>query len=114
MAKVNRKMKEEKVSVSYWDFEGKIGDILAMFEDWVEKYGKDARLDWDWYYDEINVELTYQRKETEQEAQKRIEAARKARERRKAKKVKDDAAKEARELKELARLKKKYEESDSS
>ncbi len=108
---IKRKTKEEKAGVELYSLcDGEILKVRKYIDDLIELYGEDAKLDLDWYYDDVNVSVKYLREETEVEAKKRIEAARKARERRKVKKEKDAGVVEAKERKELARLLKKYED----
>lgn len=107
MAKVKRKTKEEQASVDLYSIcDGKLNDVREYLDSLAEQYGEDARLCLDWYYDDVSVCVKYQREETEQEATKRVAAARKARERRKAQKLKKEEAERAM----LAKLKQKYGE----
>ena len=109
-----RKMKEERETLSLYDFDGKLAEVRDFVDSLIEKYGKDARLDndteWDYDCDRSIFYLYHEREETDAEMDKRLKAAEKAKAYRKAQKAKDAAAKEAKELKELARLRKKYGE----
>ena len=105
MANIKRKTKKEKAGASLYDLEGDILKVREYVDSLIKEYGESASLHLDWYYDDVSLYIEYDRIETEAEAKKRVEAARKARERRKAQKLK----KEEQERALLAKLKEKYE-----
>jgi len=102
---IKRKMVDRRKTL-YDEFEGDLKTIRERIDQLIEEFGEEAELCIDYGYDGYNnYELTYQRLETEKEAEKRIKATAKTRERNKAKKIKQEES----ERKELARLLKKYE-----
>ena len=105
MSTIKRKMKKEKASVDMHSLcEGKLIQVQKYLNELTEKYGDSAVLVLDWYYEDLNIYIEYERLETEVEAVTRVKAAQLALARRKAKELKL----EEKERKELARLTKKY------
>jgi hypothetical protein len=107
--KVTKKQSKKIITVmvndvSTWELEGKLSDVSALIQEWIKKYGADARLNWDPdYWPQYNdspsprYEIKIDREETDAEYEKRIEA--------------ENFSKnlhEAREREEFERLQKKF------
>ena len=103
MAKRYERVRETK-SLSLYDLDGKIGDVLSFVEGLKEEYGEDAYLDICQSFDEVDVEIIWYRDESDVERDKRLAKARKARVAAKAKSIEV----EENERKELVRLTEKY------
>jgi hypothetical protein len=103
MAKRYERVRESK-SLSLYDLDGQLRDVLSYLEDLKAEYGEDAYLDICQSYDDVEVELIWYRDETDVERDKRLAKARKARAAAKAKSIEIEEQERA----ELARLQEKY------
>ena len=106
MKNKKRIITETKTDVSPYDFETSLGDLYARIGHWIQKYGHDARLDWDpnfhYPYEQspsprFNIQV--QREETDTECEARVAAEKAAKD-----------AREARDRAEFERLKKQFGE----
>ena len=107
MANIKRKMKSERkyLGGAYDLASGKLCDILSHVQSLIEEYGEEAYVEYDYGYDGPGeIEIIYERLETEKEAEKRVTAAKKSREYRKKEKLKT----EEKERALLEKLQKKY------
>lgn len=98
------KVIQDRKQLALDDFEGKLVEVRDYLDSLIEQYGDDARLVLEWDYENVDLELQFDRKESEAERAKRLEKARKDRE----KKAAAKAVKEEEEQAELARLLEKY------
>lgn len=94
----------ERRILSVCDLEGELSEVAHFLSDLANECGNDAYLSIDHYGDEVDVEVSWRRQETDVERDKRLAVARKVREARKA----ERAELENRERAELARLQEKY------
>ena len=105
-----RKEVNESKTLSLYELEGNLVVVRKYFDELVDQYGEEARLELDWDYEDCNLILRYQRLETEKEAEKRIVKAQKAKATRDAKRLKKEEIEEEADRKEWARLQEKYGE----
>lgn len=92
-------------TVSIWEFDAKVVDVIALLQRKVGLYGSEVALEIEYGYEgECDVILTYEEEETDKELERRLAAGRKKREKTKVEKGKQ----EERDRKEFARLSKKY------
>lgn len=107
------KRKIVSVRAEVFDYlEGTLGHVRSIVDAHIEKFGEDARLvhhvEYDYDSETHYWYIEYERQESDDEYNKRMDSARKARERRKAEKAKREDA----ERQELARLLAKYSEKE--
>ncbi len=97
----------ERTHISIYDLEGRIVDTIAMLQSFVNDHGEDTviMVDEDPYTNTAQIEISWLRKETDKEREKRLAKQRKEREREKIRKEKE----KERLRKEYERLKKMFE-----
>lgn len=97
----------EKNNISLYDLGGRVVDVIDKLQSYVLDYGEDTILtiEEDPYSDVPHIEISWLRKETDEEREKRLAKQRKEREREKKRKEKE----KKRLRREYERLKKMFE-----
>jgi hypothetical protein len=104
MSEQKRQITEYLFDVSPYELEGTLVNLQAQIQQWIDKHGPTARLDWDAYFQHVydpnpspRFNLVRDREENDKEYTKRL-----------AREKIEMAAQDARELAELERLQKKF------